>query len=303
MESIIAFTYRGASPALMGACVERNIGLCFFSPKGKYLAEINSGSHGNVLLRKEQYRISDSPDRSVAYAKHMILGKVYNCRWSLERTMRDHELRVDSEKIKNISTELKEGLVKIRNCADLSSLRGVEGVFASRYFSVFDELIINQKEDFFFRGRNRRPPLDKINALLSFTYTILSHDCSSALKSVGLDPYVGFLHRDRPGRASLALDLMEELRPLMADRFIISLINKKIINKTHFEQNEGQAVLLNEDGRRKLFTAWQNKKKEEISHPFLKEKIQWGLVPYTQALLLSRTIRGDLKEYPPFFWK
>lgn len=303
LECIISFTYKGATPALMGACAQRNIGLIFFSPQGKFLARTVGKEHGNVLLRKEQYRISDAEDKGIQYAKNMIMGKVFNSRWCIERTLRDHAYRVDAAKLKNISGVLYETLPKINSVSELDELRGIEGKAAERYFSVFDELILNQKEDFKFITRNRRPPLDYVNAILSFAYTILAGDCTNALLSVGLDPYVGFMHGDRPGRTSLALDLMEELRPVLADRFILTLINTKAVQAKHFEKQKDQAVLLNEDGRKVFFQAWQNHKKEMITHPFLKEKIEWGLVPYVQALLLARTIRGDLEEYPPFLWK
>lgn len=303
LENIISFTYKGASPALMGACAERHIGLCFFSPQGRYLARSVGASYGNLLLRKEQYRISDNINRSCHYARNMIIGKIFNCRWSLERTVRDHELRVDAEKIKGISRELYDGVKKIQKCDSMDNLRGLEGELASRYFSVFDELIINQKNDFVFETRNRRPPTDYVNALLSFTYTILANDCANALESVGLDSYVGFMHRDRPGRKSLALDLMEELRGIMADRFVLTLINTKVIKKEHFFRQQDDAVMLTDSGRKQFFGAWQIRKKEKITHLFLKEKMEWGLVPYVQALLLARTIRGDIEEYPPFLWK
>lgn len=303
LEHIICFTYKGASPALMGACAERKIGMCFFSPRGRFLARVVGREYGNVLLRKEQVRISDSEDRSIAYARNMITGKIFNGRWSIERTLRDHAYRVDGEKLKHISNALYDALPKIDGASGLDELRGLEGKAAEQYFSVFDDMILNQKEDFSFKTRNRRPPLDNVNAALSFAYTILAGDCANALSSVGLDPYVGFMHGDRPGRSSLALDLMEELRPVLADRFILTLINKKIIQAEHFEQQKDHAVLLNDKGRKAFFGAWQNHKKETITHPFLKEKIAWGLVPYVQALLLARTIRGDLEEYPPFLWK
>ena len=303
IENIIAFTYKGASPALMGACAEREKGLAFLSPQGRFLARTVGKSHGNVLLRKQQYRISDDLELSCKYAKNMIFGKVYNCRWSLERTIRDNALRVNVDKIKDVSTQLSDGMKKIQQSNHLDGVRGIEGELATKYFSVLDELIINQKDDFFFHGRNRRPPLDRMNALLSFAYTILAGECANALESVGLDSYVGFMHRDRPGRQSLALDLMEELRGIMADRFVLTLINTKVIQKNHFGEQQNNAVLLNDSGRKQFFTAWQARKKEQITHPFLKEKVEWGLVPYIQALLLSRTIRGDLEEYPPFLWK
>ena len=303
LENIICFTYKGASPALMGACAERKIGMSLFSPRGKFLARITGKEYGNVLLRKEQYRISDSAEYSTAYAKNMIAGKVFNSRWCIERTLRDHAYRVDAEKLKQISSALYKTLPKIDMVHGLDELRGLEGKAAEQYFSVFDELILNQKEHFFFRIRNRRPPLDNVNALLSFVYTILAGDCANALESVGLDPYVGFMHGDRPGRMSLALDLMEELRSVLGDRFVLTLINTKAIHAEHFEKQKDNAVYLNDMGRKIFFNAWQNHKKEMITHPFLKEKIEWGLVPYVQALLLARTIRGDMEEYPPFLWK
>ena len=303
LENIVCFSYKGASTALMGACSERKIGLNFFSPRGKFLARITDKKYGNVLLRKEQYRISDQEDRSLPYAKNMITGKIFNCRWCLERTLRDHACRVDAEKLKLVSNVLYDTIPKIDTASSLDELRGVEGKAAERYFSVFDELILNQKEDFIFTSRNRRPPLDNVNAVLSFAYTILGNECADALESVGLDPYVGFMHGDRPGRTSLALDLMEELRPVLGDRFILTLINTKSLQTGHFEKQKDGAVMLNDEGRKVFFNAWQNHKKEKITHPYLKEKIEWGLVPYIQALLLARTIRGDLDEYPPFLWK
>ncbi len=303
LENIVCFTYKGASPALMGACTERKIGMSFFSPRGTFLARVVGKEYGNVLLRKEQYRISDDANRSIVYAKNMIVGKVFNSRWSIERTLRDHAYRVDSQKLKQISNTLYETLPKIDSVLGVDELRGIEGKAAEQYFSIFNEMILNQKDDFNFATRNRRPPLDNVNALLSFAYTILAGDCANALSSVGLDPYVGFMHSDRPGRMSLALDLMEELRPVLADRFIITLINTKAIQANHFEKQRDNAVFLNDDGRKVFFSAWQNRKKETITHPYLKEKIVWGLVPYIQALLLARTIRGDIDEYPPFLWK
>lgn len=303
LENILCFTYKGASPALMGACAERKIGMSFFSPRGRFLARVSGKEYGNVLLRKEQYRISDQEDRSIAYARNMITGKVYNCRWSIERTLRDHGPRVDAQRLKKVSDILHDTLPKIDGACAMDELRGVEGKAAEQYFSVLNDMILNQKEDFFFSTRNRRPPLDNTNAILSFSYTVLAGDCANALSSVGLDPYVGFMHGDRPGRTSLALDLMEELRPVLADRFVLTLINTKAIRAGHFEKQKDNAVLLNEDGRKIFFNAWQNHKRESITHPYLKEKIPWGLVPYVQALLLARAIRGDLEEYPPFLWK
>lgn len=303
LENIMCFSYKGASPALMGACAERKIGLSFFSPNGKFLAGVHGKEYGNVLLRKQQYRISDDKEQGVQYAKNMMIGKVYNSRWTLERTARDHKERVDYESIRKISAELQEGLLKIRTVDTIDQLRGIEGELASRYFSVFDELILNQKDDFIFQTRNRRPPMDRVNALLSFAYAVMERECANALRSVGLDPFVGFMHTDRPGRESMALDMMEEFRSILCDRFVLTLINTKTVRKDSFMKGDDGAVLLNDKGRKIFFNNWQNRKRELITHPFLKEKMEWGLVPYIQALLLARTIRGDIEEYPPFLWK
>ena len=303
LENIMCFSYKGASPALMGACAERKIGLSFFAPNGKFLAGVHGKEYGNVLLRKQQYRISDDKEQGVQYAKNMMIGKVYNSRWTLERTARDHKERVDYESIRKISAELQEGLLKIRTVDNIDQLRGIEGELASRYFSVFDELILNQKDDFIFQTRNRRPPMDRVNALLSFAYAVVERECANALRSVGLDPFVGFMHTDRPGRESMALDIMEEFRSILCDRFVLTLINTKTVRKDSFMKGDDGAVLLNDKGRKIFFNNWQNRKRELITHPFLKEKMEWGLVPYIQALLLARTIRGDIEEYPPFLWK
>lgn len=303
LQSILCFTYKGASPALMGACASRAIALSLFTPRGRFLCRVSGELQGNVLLRREQYRRADNPDDSVFLAKGFLTGKLYNARWVLERATRDHALRIDTEKLKRITQYLWQELPQIQQCSSLETLRGVEGVAALQYFSGLDDLILQQKESFYFRTRSRRPPLDRCNALLSFVYTLLAHDCAGALEGAGLDPYVGFLHRDRPGRASLALDLMEELRPLLGDRFCISLINQRILRPNHFEEKENGTVLLTDEGRKVVLTNWQEKKREELRHPFLEEKIPWGLVPFVQALLLARCLRGDLDGYPPFLWK
>ena len=288
LEGIICFNYAGASPALMGACASRGIDLCFFTPNGKFLARTMGEERGNVLLRTKQHLISQDEAESCKYARQFILGKIYNARWVLERATRDHSLRVPVEKMKEASNKLANTLPIVRNISDLSRLRGIEGEAAQLYFAQFNSLILQQKAEFTFSGRNKRPPTDNVNALLSFTYTILANNCAAALQSAGLDPYVGFMHRLRPGRSSLALDLMEELRPVIADRFVLSCINRKIITARHFDEQESGAVWLNEDGRKAIFKAWQERKQESITHPFLKERVAWGLVPYRQALLLAR---------------
>lgn len=303
LESIISFSYKGASPALMGACARNGIQLVFLTPRGRFLARVCGQEQGNVLLRKEQYRLSDDLEKSCHIARNFIFGKVYNQRWVLERTLRDHRMRVDSAALESASQALAGLLPVIETETDLDALRGLEGEASVRYFRVFDEMILNQKADFLFDGRNRRPPTDNMNALLSFAYVLLSSDCASALESVGLDSYVGFMHRDRPGRTSLALDLMEELRAPMADRLCITLVNNRVLQDKHFERQESGAVFLGEDGRKLFLSAWQTKKKEEITHPYLKEKMAWGLVPYVQSLLLARCLRGGLDGYPPFLWK
>lgn len=303
LEGVVAFGYTGASPALMGACAKKNIGLSFMTQSGRFLARVTGENRGNVTLRKSQYRISDSDAQSAYIARNFIVGKIFNARWVIERATRDYDMRLDVDKLKRVSQYMAKSLESIAACENLEELRGFEGESSSRYFSVFDDLILQQKDNFFFNVRNKRPPLDNVNAMLSFVYTLLAHDVAGALETVGLDAYVGFLHRDRPGRISLALDLMEELRSVYADRFVLSLINKKIVNASGFTQKENGAVVMDDDTRKTILSAWQAKKQETITHPFLEEKIVWGLVPYAQAMLLARHIRCDLDEYPPFLWK
>ena len=303
ISDIITFSYAGASPALMGKCAEMSIGLSFCKQNGRFLARISGCNNGNVLLRREQYRIADDKSRSSSIANLMIFGKVFNSRWVLERCLRDHGEKVDCDNVKNMSNEILSYLSKIRHISSLDELRGIEGHCSSLYFSAFDDLILVDKDIFYFKNRSKRPPLDKVNALLSFAYSMLASKCSSALESVGLDSYVGFLHQDRPGRYSLALDLMEELRAPLADRLVLTLINNRIIKNKHFDVLENGSVYLNDDGRKVFLKSWQERQQKEIVHPYLKEKIRWGLVPYVQSLLLARHIRGDIDKYPPFLWK
>jgi len=302
-ENIVAFNYTGASPAFMGACAKRGISILFMTKYGHFLARVTGEERGNVILRKTQYRISENIVLCRDIAISFLTGKIYNTKWILERATRDYPQRLDIEKLKSISTSLSRSIKALSLSESLEELRGVEGEAASLYFGVFNELILQQKEDFAFDTRNKRPPMDNINALLSFVYTLLAHDCASALETVGLDPYVGFMHRDHPGRMSLALDLMEEFRGLFADRFVISLINKRIINKEGFTKKENGAVIMDDDTIKIVLRSYQDKKQEKIIHPFLEEKVEWGLVPYVQSMLLARFIRGDLDAYPPFLWK
>jgi len=305
IESILIFGYMGMSPALMGACMKHNIAVCFLTPQGRLLARVTGPEQGNVLLRKRQYRMSDDLQASASIACSMLIGKLYNCKWVLHRAKRDHAARIDTARLEEVIQSLQESMDAMTAADSLDSIRGIEieGEAANRYFSVIDDLILQQKDCFSFQGRNRRPPMDAFNAMLSFCYALLANDTASALETVGLDPYVGFLHRDRPGRTSLALDLMEELRPIFVDRFVLGLINKRIVTGEGFIQEETGAILMDEDVRKTVLKQWQERKLTEIEHPFLKEKVQWGVVPYVQAMLLARYLRGDLDAYPPFFWK
>ena len=302
-EAICTFGYAGVSPKLMGTCAERGITLTFMTRNGRFLARVIGEDRGNVVLRKEQYRRSDDEKASTLLARNFMIGNLYNSKWILERATRDHPLRIDVERFKRTSASLSDSLKMVRDVEDLAVLRGLEGTAAMQYFALFDDLILQQKDDFYFRGRSRRPPLDKTNALLSFVYALLSNDVKAALEGVGLDAYVGFMHRDRPGRASLALDMMEELRGALADRFVLSLINKKLVNGSGFLVKETGAVIMDGDTRKQVVKLWQEKKQELVVHPYLGEKIMWGLIPHAQALLLARHLRGDLDEYPPFLWK
>lgn len=303
LESILCFSYKGASPALMGACAKANIGLCFFSPRGRFLARSCGASRGNVLLRKRQYQLSEDEEESRHLAADFLFGKLYNARSLIERMKRDHPLSLDLEQVEAVSGDLKRTLRLLDRAKDMDELRGMEGDSAHRYFTLFPHFVLQNQSDFIMHGRSKRPPRDRMNAVLSFLYTVLAHDCAAALEGVGLDAYVGFLHRDRPGRESLALDLMEELRSIFVDRLVLALVNNRMLTAKHFSEREDGAVLLADDGRKLVLKAWQERKKEPITHPFLGEKIVWGLVPHVQSLLLARHLRGDLDRYPAFLWK
>ncbi len=301
LEGIVCFGYMGASPQLMQMCSEHNIGLSFLTPHGKFLGRVNGKVRGNVLLRRTQYRVADNPLASLDIAKVFIAAKIINCRTVLGRSLRDHGDFIQSERIRSVDNLLIENLEKIVTCQDADTLRGIEGNCAKFYFNVLDQLILKQKEDFFIRERNRRPPLDNMNALLSFLYTLLAHEMESALETVGLDSYVGFFHTDRPGRAGLALDMMEEMRPFLADRLALNLINLQQLSRKDFVKKESGAVFLNDNGRKTVLASWQKRKQDEITHPYLNEKIPIGLIPYAQSLLMARFLRGDIDGYPPFF--
>lgn len=301
LEGIVCFGYLGASPQLMAMCAENGVGLSFLTEYGKFLCRVTGKISGNVLLRKAQYAFSDQTEKSAQFAQCFILGKLLNCRNVLLRFRREHAEQCEAGFLKNIR-EIEDtiALTEATNSQDLEYLRGLEGSGAKAYFENFQTLILADQQTFSFNGRTKRPPLDRVNALLSFVYVLLASAVTNALETVGLDPQVGFLHRDRPGRSSLALDLMEELRPYIADRVVLTLINNGMVKEKDFVVKENEAVLLNEEGRKKVLAYWQTKKKDVIQHPVLDEKIEIGLLPYVQALLLARTIRGDLEKYPPF---
>lgn len=303
LESIISFADPGMSPAALGKCCERGIGVTFLSRHGHYRATVNGAPAGNVLLRKKQVLASEDPAACLTLSRLFIFGKLYNQRWILERYKRQYELRIDTDALSRICRELAELAKDVTEADTVEAVRGIEGYAQVRYFSVMNELILRNTDTFYYNERSRRPPKDPLNALLSFAYSLLASDCKNALTSVGLDPYIGFMHSDRPGRASFALDLMEELRGVIADRFVLSLINRDQMNDKDFDYHASGAVLLKEDSRKAYLKAWQKQKQEEIRHPYLDEKIPWGLVPYTQALLLARYLRGDLDSYPCFLWK
>lgn len=300
IEAIVTFGYMGASPGLMSLCAERGIGLTFLSPNGRFISRIQGQVRGNVLLRKAQYNIADDVSKSTMIARICIAGKIQNYRNVLRRYERDYGEVEEIENAVNIMDRAKRNVL---NAISKEQIRGLEGDAATCYFSVFSKLIINQNADFPFSGRNRRPPKDAVNAMLSLAYTLLTNDVTSALETVGLDPYVGFLHTIRPGRTSLALDIVEELRAYLGDRFVLTLINRKQICSSDFLYQGDKGVVLTENGRKTFLTAWQTRKKEIVTHPFLQEKIPVGLIPHAQAMLLARCIRGDLDSYPVFLVK
>ncbi len=301
IESIVCFGNVSCSPYLMGFCGKNKVGISFLTEYGKFLARVCGPVSGNVLLRREQYRKADDKNVSADVARSIIAAKVANSRVILLRAARDKP---------EISASLQKALLKLRRLLKeltepitLERARGIEGIAAREYFNVFDNLIICQKKDFYFRERTRRPPLDNINALISFLYTILMHDIISALETVGIDPAVGFLHRDRPGRPGMALDLLEELRPYIADRLALSLVNRKQLQRNDFKTTESGAVIMTDKARKNLLAAYQKRKQDKITHPYLNEKINLGLLPHVQSLLLARFLRGDVDAYPPFFIK
>jgi CRISPR-associated protein Cas1 len=303
IEGIVCFGYMGASPGLIGLCSEHNVGLTFATENGWFLGRFTGKVNGNVLLRRKQFRMADSEVDSINIARIVISGKLANSRNVLQRSIRDHGQSLNKTAFEESIGKINNALKSVQRTNSLDELRGYEGECALVYFSVFDQMILHQKEHFYFHKRSRRPPLDNVNAMLSFVYTLLMHEVTTALETVGLDPCVGFLHRDRPGRSGLALDLMEEFRPYLADRLVLSLINMKQVNYKGFIHPETTGVKMTDETRKEIISAWQKRKQESIVHPFLNEEISIGLLPYVQALLFARFLRGDLDNYPVFIMK
>lgn len=298
ISNILCFGQVSVSPFLMGFCGEQGIGLAFYTEYGKFLARVQGKQTGNVLLRRAQYRWADDEEKSVSIARLLVAAKIANSRAVLMREIRNHgDNPALSAAIKKLATSLR----RVQNAQLVSEAMGIEGDAANAYFSVFNELL--RGSGFTFGGRVRRPPTDPVNALLSYIYTLITHECSSALQGVGLDPYVGFLHQDRPGRVSLALDLLEEFRAPWADRFVLTLINRKQIQLSDFVTESSGAVRLKDDARKTLLTAWQERKQVTVMHPYLGEQVPVGLLPHCQAMLLARHIRGDTEYYPPYLVK
>ena len=303
LGNIVCFGQVSMSPFLMGLCGERGVAVSFLTERGRFLARVNGPVSGNVLLRREQYRRADDENSSAEIARSIVIAKIANCRTVLLRAARSRPEDAESANLSLAAEKLALHVKELEEKSSLDSIRGKEGEAARTYFGAFDALITAQKEDFFFRERNRRPPLDNMNALLSFLYTLLGHDTAAALEGVGLDPAVGYLHKDRPGRPGLALDLMEELRPYLADRLALSLVNRQQVTGNGFRKTETGAVMMDDDTRKTVLVSYQKRKQEEIQHPFLGEKVAIGLLPHCQALLMARHLRGDVEGYPPFIWR
>ena len=306
LSGIVCLGSLGITAALMGHCAERGVCVSFMSRNGRFLARVEGPVSGNVLLRRDQYRFADSQEQTSLVASHIVTGKIVNQRTVVRRALRDYSATSSADwnsRLETSERRLSDAARRSATSRDVNAIRGIEGEAARIYFGVFGDLVRQDEPNFAFSSRSRRPPLDPLNALLSFLYALLVHDCRSALETVGLDPAVGYLHRERPGSPSLALDLMEELRPVLADRLALSLINRRQVTKHDFQSEASGAVRMRKDGRKTVLVAYQNRKKSEILHPFLQEKTTIGLAPFVQANLLARHLRGDLDAYPPFLWR
>ena len=300
LSGIVCFGQVSCSPPLLGLCGERGVHVSFLTERGKFLARVTGPVTGNVLLRREQMRRAENPAATCEIARSFVTGKLANSRTVLQRALRDHG--PDTTITQSVDA-IADVIRRAQRAADTDTLRGLEGEAATHYFGAFDGMILAQQDTFSMKTRSRRPPLDPLNGLLSFLYTLLAHDCESALEGIGLDPQIGFLHALRPGRPSLALDLMEEFRTILADRVALSLVNLNQVDGKGFTTTESGAVVMDNDTRKTVLQTWQKKKQEMVQHPFLDEKIEIGLLPHAQALLLARHLRGDLDAYPPFLLK
>lgn len=306
LDGVVSFGRPGASPALLAACAEAGITVSHLDPNGRFLARVEGPRSGNVLLRRRQYRVADDPAPATVIVRGIVAAKAANQRAVVRRALRDHAeaMTPDANAALAAAERRLTDVARRTLIADgVDALRGLEGEAAFVYFGVFASLVRVEGAAFGFGGRSRRPPLDRMNALLSFLYAMLGHDCRSALEAHGLDPQVGFLHADRPGRASLALDLMEELRPVMADRLALSLVNRRQLAADDFVVEEAGGVRLTDEARKRVLVAWQERKRDALRHPFLDESMPLGLLAHAQAQLLARHLRGDLDGYPAFVWK
>lgn len=297
IENIVCFNYLGCSPALMGKCVENGVPLNFLRPNGRFLACVTGPIKGNVVLRQKQFDAVRNCEVCLKCSKSTIIAKLHNTRVFLSKFLKNHK---DNKRVENIIEVITQNIEGLFECSGIENIRGIEGGTARLYFGVFSELIM--QEGFTFNGRSKRPPLDNVNALLSFFYSILTMEVKSALETVGLDSYVGFMHTDRPGRPALALDLVEELRVFFVDSFVVRIINLNQVKKEDFIEKEGGAVIMTDDCRKKILKLWEEVQKESIKHPIINEKIQIGLIPYIQAQLFAKYLRGDVEEYTPFVW-
>lgn len=297
IEGIMSFSYMGMSPGAMKLCMDNNVHVSFMSPNSRFISHLQGGIKGNVLLRLSQYKQSLKPEFNLMISKRFIGGKIHNQRAVLQRYLRDYG---EDEEISKASAQLKRQKAMALDAQSIEDLRGIEGYAANIYFGIFNKLIVQQKDVFEFSVRTRRPPKDEVNVLLSFAYSLIEHEVSAGLESVGIDPYVGFMHTLRPGRPSLSLDLMEELRPFLGDRFVLSIINRRQISREDFIYQSDESLLLTDNGRRKIIAAWQTRKNQEFLHPYFNEKIPIGLLSFAQAKLLSKFIREDIDDYPVF---
>lgn len=303
LEGLVCWGQVSCSPPVLGLCCESGVGISFLTEQGRFIARVTGPVSGNVLLRRQQYRAADDANAALQIVRNIVTAKIANSRVVLLRAAREASSPATQAALREAGNRLSWIGLDAARAPSIDEARGYEGVAGQVYFSVFEQMIGGDHAAFRFGGRSRRPPLDRVNALLSFVYALLRHDVESALESVGLDPAVGYLHTDRPGRPGLALDLMEELRSVLADRLVLTVINRRQVQPSQFTEQDGGGIVMEESARKNIIAAWQIRKQEEVEHPFLKERIPLGLIPYVQALLLARFLRGGLDAYPSLFWR